>query len=118
MYSQNERCATSNQVIPIPAGVYSASIDPSYLATFQPVVINIYFWGIRDPNGNSNNPLTTTKALEAVQYLNIEFNPYNIFFKYRGMENFNSAPNQPDYAIIDNTPPNQDPCENITNHRF
>ncbi len=72
---------------------FSGSIDPEDLATFEPVVYNMYFWQVNDANGNSNYPLTEQLVLEAVANLNIEFNPANIFFKYRGFGELDSPEN-------------------------
>tara|TARA_R110002124_G_scaffold120895_7_gene279105 strand:+ start:4644 stop:5261 length:618 start_codon:yes stop_codon:yes gene_type:complete len=65
--------------------------DPQYLNNLEPLVLNIYFWGIRDSYGVPNSQdLTEQKALEAIQNLNINFNPYQIYFKYRGFSSFDS----------------------------
>ena len=65
------------------------SIDPDYLASFEPVVINIFFWNVLDDGGNSINnapPINDfeKEALDVVAAANILYNPYNIFFKYLG----------------------------------
>lgn len=65
--------------------------DPNYLNTLEPLVLNVYFWGIKPPYGGTDpNDLTEQKALEAIQTLNIGFNPYQIYFKYKGFSSFNS----------------------------
>jgi len=67
---------------------------PNYLNSLEPLVLNIYFWGIRDTGGVPNaQDLTEEKALAAVQKLNINFNPYKIYFKYRGFSSFDSPAN-------------------------
>ena len=88
-------CATEENTNPDPSGIYSRSIDPNYLATFEPVVINVYYWRVNDEFGNSTNPLTEDQALASIAYLNQEFNDINVFFKYRGLGEFNSPPNVP-----------------------
>jgi len=72
------------------------SIDPSYLATFEPVVINIYFWDVRNDAGQTiNNALIIDdfekEALDVVAAANIYYNPYNIFFKYLGHGQINDS---------------------------
>ncbi len=65
------------------------SIDPDYLATFEPVVINIFFWDVLNDDGQSINNATPfgdfeKEALDVVAEANIMYNPFNIFFKYLG----------------------------------
>jgi hypothetical protein len=89
MYSQNpDICATPDPTTEDPLGVYSGSIDAATLASYGPVVFNIFFWSINDGNGNpGNHPLTEEKCLASVAHLNIVYNPFNIYFKYYGMDN-------------------------------
>ncbi|MEZ4875248.1 MAG: hypothetical protein R2793_07335 [Flavobacteriaceae bacterium] len=77
---------------------YSGSIDPAYLETFEPIVFNIFFWQVNDPNGQFDNPLTQYDVLTAVANLNKAYNDFNVFFKYRGFDTLDSAPNQPEYT--------------------
>jgi len=35
---------------------YSGSVDPEYLASFEPISFNIFFWIINDSNGFSHTP--------------------------------------------------------------
>ena len=75
----------------ISESIYSGSSDPSYLAGFEPVVLNVYYWEIRDQDGNEPfEPLTERIALESIANLNIHYNPIGIFFKFRGLDSFNS----------------------------
>ena len=97
----------NQSTINIPANIYSGSIDPNYLETFEPVVYNIYFWQVNDPNGGFDDPLTQNTVLTAVANLNIEYNQYNIFFKYRGFGAFNSD-TQPHYYFTEEIV--LDPC--------
>ncbi len=71
-------------------GIYNASIDPVELSNYDPVVFNISFWGVNREDGSSDHPLIEEYALQAVQALNIEFNQYNIFFKYYDIGHLNS----------------------------
>lgn len=86
----NEPCATPESSGSDLAGVYSYSDDLPTLENFTPMVFNVFFWGINKNDGTSNYPLTETTALSAVAKLNIEYNSFGIFFKYYGMDFFNS----------------------------
>ncbi len=101
----NLECATLEPTTPDPAGVYSHSIDPAYLVTdCEPIVLNIYFWGINYPNGTNDFPNRANDVLTAVANLNILYNQFNIFFKYRGFEEIDSPalPNDPNgYYILE-----------------
>ena len=88
-------CANEENVSEDPPGIYSRSIDPNYLNSFEPVVINVFYWQVNDEFGNSTNPLTQNTALASIAYLNMEFNDINIFFKYRGIGELNSPPEVP-----------------------
>ncbi len=83
-------CATPDGTAPSQPGAYSFADDIPTLENFTPVVFNVFFWGINDENGNSAFPLTENTALSAVAKMNIEFNPFGIFFKYYGMDFFDS----------------------------
>jgi hypothetical protein len=90
MQSQNEfGCKmgdqTSNSAFGSPT--YTASIDPSYLASFEPKVFNLYFWGTNLTSGNNTPTIDESSALEAIANINIAFNPHNIYFKYAGFDN-------------------------------
>jgi hypothetical protein len=56
----------------------------------------VFFWQVNKFNGqfgddpNQNNDITEEEVLSAIAYLNIEFNKFNLFFKYRGLDQFNS----------------------------
>ncbi|WP_339611337.1 hypothetical protein [uncultured Planktosalinus sp.] len=41
-------CGTPLSETPDEPGVYSKSVDPAYLNSFEPVSFNIFFWGIAD----------------------------------------------------------------------
>jgi len=86
----NLECATPEPSLPDTAGVYSYSTDISYFADKDPVVLNIYFWGINYPNGNNDFPNRAHDALQGIANLNIIYNQFNIFFKYRGYGEFDS----------------------------
>lgn len=83
-------CGTEDDLEPDSIGVYSYSTDENYLNSFEPKVYNIFFWGVNRSDGSSHRHLIENDALIAVQYLNIAYNRYNIFFKYYGIGHFNS----------------------------
>ncbi|MCH9660556.1 MAG: hypothetical protein K0U54_06560, partial [Bacteroidetes bacterium] len=91
MIGQNSdlSCVTEEDFTANPASPYSASVDLSLFP--DPVVYNVYFWGINRADGTSGEPLTDERALQAVANLNTTFNEFNIFFKYRGQSSFNSG---------------------------
>ena len=92
-------CATPDGTAPSQPGAYSFTDDIPTLETYTPVVFNVFFWGINDGNGNSAFPLTESTVLSAIAKMNIEFNPFGIFFKYYGMDFIDSEK----YYIIDHT---------------
>jgi hypothetical protein len=73
-----------------PAGIYSYSTDIATLNNYDPVVFNVKFWGVNYPNGDTDFYNRAHDALQAIANLNIMYNPFNIFFKFRGLEEFNS----------------------------
>lgn len=96
----DEECyVTTDQLFTPQVVPHSASIDPNDLDNYDTVVFNIYFWQVNDPNGDFNNPyypeITENLALEAVANLNIAFNSYDIFFKYRGVGEMDSPVDVP-----------------------
>ena len=86
----DDHCGTPDDTLGDPIGAYSASIDPAYLASFEPVVYNVFVWGVNKPDGTNHFPDRANDALAAVAQLNILYNQFNIFFKYRGFEEFDS----------------------------
>ncbi|MBL4662261.1 MAG: hypothetical protein JKY22_01565 [Flavobacteriaceae bacterium] len=82
---------------PDPPGVYSYSIDPALLENLEPLVYNIYFWGINRDDGTSDHPLSEDEVLETIANLNIAYNEFNVFFKLKGYDHFNST----DYYIFE-----------------
>lgn len=100
-------CATEDSGEPSPTEFYSRSTDINYLKSFDPVVINVFYWRVNDEFGNSSNPITEDDALASIAHLNMEFNDINIFFKYRGIGELNSPPEVPLRVFDPNEP---DPC--------
>lgn len=79
---------SSGLVIP---GGYSGLTNPEEVPYYcEPYVINIYFWGINRPDGTNDYPNRSQDVLTAIANLDINFNQFNIFFKYRGYEEIDS----------------------------
>ena len=74
--------------------IIDAGADPlSILELYDPIVFNVSFWKVNDPNGNYIDPdgrFSENALLESIATLNTNFNKFNIFFKYRGFDEFNS----------------------------
>ncbi len=90
-YIENEN-NTFNQT-----AVFSYSTDPAILYAKEPKVLNVYFWQVNKFGGqfgddpyDTNTDITEEEVLSGIANLNIEFNQYNIFFKYRGLGQFDS----------------------------
>lgn len=91
--SFDDICATDNGDIHNLENVYTYSNDANYLASMEPVVLNVYYWRIDAPDGSVHPwALTEQRALESIAYLNANFNQIGVFFKYRGMGHFSSPP--------------------------
>lgn len=102
----NSECATLDPTTPDPPGVYSYSTSPSTLINCVPKVFNIKFWGIMHPDGNDYNPTRAHDVLEGIANLNILYNQFGIYFKYRGYEEIESPalPNDSNgYYVLENT---------------
>ncbi|WP_143032101.1 hypothetical protein [Tenacibaculum sp. MAR_2009_124] len=54
-------------------------------------VFNVYFHILNDNNGYRDIPITEEHILEAVSILNKSFNPFKIFFKYKGYGHINNT---------------------------
>jgi hypothetical protein len=86
-------CATTEIDNNDTEGVYSYSTDPSLVSSFEPIVYNIFFWGINKSDGTPGiSKLNEQECLSSVAQLNRVYNDFNIFFKYTGYDNtsFNS----------------------------
>ena len=68
----------------------TGSSDPAILDQYDPIVINVKFWGINRPNGENDYPNRREESLTAIANLNIYYNPYKIYFKYKGYAEFDS----------------------------
>jgi len=76
--------------------IFSHSTDPNFLYAKEPIVLRVLFWQVNQYGGqfgddpNQNIDITEQEALSAIANLNMEFNQYNIFFKYKGLNQFDS----------------------------
>tara|TARA_R100000353_G_C6509208_1_gene196199 strand:- start:2327 stop:2614 length:288 start_codon:yes stop_codon:yes gene_type:complete len=69
-------CATPDGTALSLPGAYSFADDMPTLQNFDPVVFNVFFWGINKSDGSSQYPLSETTALSAIAKMNIQFNPF------------------------------------------
>lgn len=90
-------CATPDDTAPSQSGAYSFADDMPTLQNFDPIVFNVFFWGINKEDGSSEFKLTENTVLSAIAKMNIQFNPFGIFFKYYGMDFIDSDK----YYVID-----------------
>jgi hypothetical protein len=89
-------CITPENTSTLNQENYSFSTDPLIYQEADPVVLNIFFWQIKEPDGSYGGAVfSENKLLESVAQLNIEYNPFNIFFKYRGYDSIISPANLP-----------------------
>lgn len=84
-------CGTLDDNTPDPSNAYSYAFDEPTLSLFEPIVIDIFFWGINRDDGTSNNMLTEAMALKGIADLNIKYNEANVFFKYKGLDYINNT---------------------------
>lgn len=106
MYGQfkpsNDFFITYPSLVPEIHDTSNYSADTVYdFENAEPKVFNVYFYGLELTNGYTDpyNPLTEEMALERIARLNIAFNPFKIFFKYRGIEHYSALyenPSDPD----------------------
>ena len=87
----SNECGMLDNNTPDPAGAYSYSTDPAFLASFPIKVYNIYYWVIKEDDGTGNFSINENKLLESIANLNIAYNQINIFFKYRGFDTINKS---------------------------
>lgn len=86
----NDGCGTPEPTQPDPDGVYSYSTDPAAFDNCELIVLNVKFWGVNYPNGNNDFPNRAHDALQGIANLNILYNQFGIYFKFRGYEEFDS----------------------------
>jgi len=74
---------------PLNNSAYSGSVDPEYLANFEPISINIFFWGVNRSDGTSDYLVDGDIVSENMKRINEFFNPLNICFKLTGFNYIN-----------------------------
>jgi len=82
---------------------YSAGTDLNSI-DLTPKVFNVHFYGLErttEPYTGSD-ALTEELALERIAQLNIAFNPYNVFFKYRGYSHYSEIYDGDELSNINN----------------
>ncbi len=80
-----ERNALTNPAI------YSGSVDPAYLATFEPICYNIFFWIINRDDGSNDEVINLTHIKENLKRVNQLFKSMGIRFVLRGYDSFNNS---------------------------
>ncbi|WP_432412115.1 hypothetical protein [Rasiella sp. SM2506] len=95
---ESTECAFTESTTIDPSG-YTYSTNPDDLASYAPRVYNVYFWVIKKDDGSGNTTITENKILQGIANLNITFNQFNIFFKYRG----NGTLNKTEHIVWENT---------------
>ena len=97
-------CATEDDNDQDLSQFYSNSTAPIDFTVEEPLVLNVYYWQIKAPDGSFGGvTFTEDTVLASVAYLNITFNKFNIYFKYRGYGTFNSPGDLPKiaYELVD-----------------
>jgi len=84
-------CLTLDSDTPDGPGLYSGATNVASLPNNDVVVFNIFFWEMLRNDGTTDNELLLDEALNAVAELNIEYNDFNVFFKFKGMDTIRST---------------------------
>ena len=72
-------CATPDDPVQNPTIIHSGSIDPALYENGEPLVLNVKYWKVNDPNGDFYVDFTEDHLLEGIAHLNRTYNPFNIF---------------------------------------
>lgn len=102
----NPECVVIENNQTDPVGTFSYSTDMETLNNCDPIVFNVKFWGIKHPDGNVYFPNRYHDALQSIANLNILYNKFGIYFKFRGYDDIQSPalPNDPDgYFVLQTT---------------
>ncbi len=94
MFAQNnDQCPLDDGFSYGPQAFHSGSIQEINLNVSEPLVLNVFFWKVPDEQGNyGGQDFNQDKLLESIALLNINYNKFNIFFKYRGYDLIPSTP--------------------------
>lgn len=71
--------------------VYSGSVDPAYLASFQPISFDIYFWIINKSDGTNDGVISQEILLQNLKRTNELFNSMGICFVLKGYNYINQS---------------------------
>lgn len=68
--------------------VYSGSVDPNVLSSFEPISFDVYFWIVQPKNlPYRDNEMVTYKHIEQnLKRINYMFKPMNICFVLKGYD--------------------------------
>lgn len=94
MNAQGNFCGTIIEDNPTIKNLWSQVDQNAFPTSFHdepPLVLKVHFWDILPEIGSSPHPRGETTALNAVAQLNRNFNAFNIFFKYDGIDSFVSG---------------------------
>lgn len=76
---------------PLNSSAYSGSIDPEYLASFEPISFDIYFWIINPEDENTSYTSVTYQNIkDNLIKINEAFRPMGICFVLKGYDTFKS----------------------------
>lgn len=75
----------------LPSKSYSFSTDPDVLAAYPEITVRIFFWGINQDNGESEDLLTEDKIQESMDLLNSAYGGMNICFELKGYDHINDS---------------------------
>ncbi len=70
---------------PVTVEIDSQNRTPGDAQLYTPKVYNMTFWAVYRADGSSDYTVAENDALEVIANMNREFNRFNIFFKYRGV---------------------------------
>lgn len=70
---------------------FSGSYDPAYLATFEPISFNIYFWIINKTDGSNDVVPTEEDFIKNLKTINDYFRPMGICFVLKGYNFINNT---------------------------
>ncbi|RDK84639.1 hypothetical protein [Marinirhabdus gelatinilytica] len=98
MFAQTiyDECGTLDFNNPNFNGNYSYTADVIDTATEEPLVLNVYYWQVKAPDGSYGNvTFSEDNLLESIAALNMHFNQFNIFLKYIGYGEINTPSDLP-----------------------
>lgn len=91
-YNANDYFQTTRYTEILDSNNYTASTTFDFYNS-EPKIFNVHFYGLETTDGNNPSSLDENYSLEVIAKLNIAFNPYNIFFKYRGYDFYSEVYN-------------------------